>query len=310
MPSAKSRAAKAAIAARIANYNASIAALDSSPSIVNGSMRQPEVYVNVPGLQDETTPLNGDTMCDTIKGAVMPGAFTALPFQPTLPSMLNLNTSPNLNRALSVGAVTRKTDNASDEENVQPRGAVICPSSNAADTTQVMEDKGTCGRLSRPLSPILGNRDNERDIRAFEVERQKVKRAGELAKRKAKKAAKATGGVTVLSGRGRGASDNGMDGGWKSKARTGGNDMDVDVEEVADGKTKGCVKKMAGNPIDRKERIRIGEQGPSGGIEVNLSELFANSHRKPRKFKGMSLHITFRQAFTLYPLSKQKVTSN
>ncbi len=294
MPSAKARAAKAATAARVATYEVSAATLDSSsPLTVAGTV---EVNVNVPGLRVETNLLNADTMCGALSEVVMPGVFTAVPFQPAPSNMLNVNTSPDLNRALSVGAIVRNTekmDNASDEENVQPPGAVASPVSNPVDS---IEGKGTCGRLSRPLSPILGNRDNERDVRAFEVERQKVKRAGELAKRKAKKAAKAGGWATVIGGHGRGSSESEIDGWWKSKAGTGaGNDMDIDVEDMvalANGKTMGSAKKIVtnlGNPMDGKKHTRIGESG--AGIEVNFSELFAHSHRKPRKVKGMFLRF-------------------
>jgi len=290
MPSAKARAAKAATAARVATYEVLAAALDSSsPLTVIGIVGKPEVDVNVPGLRVETNLLNADTMCGTLSDVVIPGAFTAVPFQPAPSSMLNTN---DLNRALSVGAIVRNTekmDNASDEENVQPPGAVASPVSYPVDS---LEEKGTYGRFSRPLSPILGNRDNERDVRAFEMERQKVKRAGELAKRKAKKAAKAGGWATIIGGHGRSSSASGMDSWWKSKTGTGaGNDMDIDVEDMAalaNGKTMSSAKKIVsnlGNPMDRKKHTRIGENDV--GIEVNLSELFTHSHRKPRKVKGM-----------------------
>jgi hypothetical protein len=291
MPSAKARAAKAATAARVATYEVSAGALDSSsPLTVTGIVGKPEVNVSVPGLRVETNLLNADTMCGALSEVVMPGAFTAVPFQPAPSSVLNVNTSPDLNRALSVGAIVRNTgkmDNASDEENVQPPGAVASPVSSPVDS---IGEKGTYGRLSRPLSPILGNRDNERDVRAFEVERQKVKRAGELAKRKAKKAAKAGGRATVIGGHGRGSSESGMDSWWKSKAGTGaGTDMDIDVEDiVALANWKANAKKIVsnlGSPMDRKKHTRIGES--DAGIEVNLSELFAHSHKKPRKVKGM-----------------------
>jgi len=75
-----------------------------------------------------------------------------MPLKPTLPSMLNLNTSPNLNRALPVEAVIvhpgQPTHNASDEENIQP--TVAGKAVSAATSPKKFVDVGD--HSSRPLS--------------------------------------------------------------------------------------------------------------------------------------------------------------
>jgi hypothetical protein len=206
-----------------------------------------------------------------------------MPFKPTLPSMLYLNTGPNTNRALAVGAVTVGAvhGNPSDEENVQPIVPRIAPASTAS--AQKGEEKSVegVGYVARPLSPILGNIDNERDVRAYEFGRQKVKRAGELAKRKAAKAAKTSGGYAGSHNHGgRGASEgSGGDGGKKEvKSRIGPKDMDVDIAGMLAEKP---ITKITGG-ID-KDKVDL----PSNGrIEVSLSEL-ALLQKKPRKVKGL-----------------------
>jgi len=185
-----------------------------------------------------------------------------------------------MNRALAVGAVTvapGQNTNPSDEENVHPMVPGAAPTS-----TQKVEERNVdgVGYVGRPLSPILGHINNDKGARAYEFERQKVKRAGELVKRKAAKAAKAGGGYVAGSGghSGRVASEgNGAEGGRReAKLRIGPSDMDVDIPEMLAEKPS---KKLTGGIKKEKD-----EMPSDGRIEVSLSE-FVLRQKKPRKVK-------------------------
>jgi len=256
MPSAKSRAAKAATAARVAAYNAAAPTLETEIPVKATSTVGFGKLMHISGRATDFEGFNGKTTAACV---------SPMPFKPTLPSMLNLNTSPNMSRALAVGAVLvgpEQTVNPSDEENVQP---VI---TGMASSNRVEE------RSARALSPILGNIDNEKDVRAYEFQRQKVKRAGELVKRKAAKAAKTSGGFVFggHSHNGRSASEGSVgDGGRRDR-----NDMDVDIAEI-----EKPIAKIA-SKIDRDKVDMAG----NGQIEVSLSELVLRQ-KKPRKVKGL-----------------------
>lgn len=257
MPSAKSRAAKAATAARVAAYNVAAAAtLEADKAGIEKLM----------GITGRAPDFEG---LDTVGDGALGAAHSSVLFKPTLPSMLNLNTSPKMSRALAVGAVMMgagHNGNPSDEENVKP----IVPGTAAPgrNFAQKGEEKGVdgVGHAARPLSPILGNIDNEKGVRACEFERQKVKRAGDLAKRKAAKTAKMGHGHG-----GRVASEG--SGGKEVKSRIGPNDMDVDIAELLDEKP---VKKTASR-VDK-------DMAGNGRVEVSLSELVLRQ-KKARKVK-------------------------
>ena len=256
MPSAKARAAKAATAARVAAYNATAAAAAVESANVTSVEAAGKPSVTIPGL----LPCEVDNV-----GVNVIRALPIMPLKPTLPSMLNLNTSPNLNRALPVGAVIvhpgQPTHNASDEENIQP---AVAGKAVSAATSPKIEEK-VVGHASRPLSPIFGNRDNDKDVRAYEFERQKVKKGAELAKRKAKKANLA---LSVVSGIG--------EGGKRGRV----NAMDVDIEELLlAGRTTASSARVSTSPVNRKVESR----------EVSLSELVVRTQKKSRKAKGLFL---------------------
>ena len=279
MPSAKARAAKAATAARVASYNAAAAALDADAPVKTAEDSGFEKLLNLTGNFES---LHSSS---TVAGAALASPNSSMLFKPTLPSMLNLNTKSNMNRALAVGAVTvtpGQNGNPSDEENVHPMVPGATPTS-----TQKVEERNVdgVGYVGRPLSPILGHINNEKGARAYEFERQKVKRAGELVKRKAAKAAKAAGSGCVAGGGGHSYSGrvafdgNGADGGRReARSRILPNDMDVDIPEI-------LVEKPLKKPTTgiKKEE----EEMPSDGrIEVSLSE-FVLRQKKPRKVKGL-----------------------
>jgi len=261
MPSAKSRAAKAATAARVAAYDAA------------ASARETEIPVKATGTVGigKLMHISGRaTGFEDLKGKTTIACVSPMPFKPTLPSMLNLNTSPNMSRALAVGAVlvgSEQTVNPSDEENVQP---VITRIASTTPSNRVEE------RSSRALSPILGNIENEKDVRAYEFQRQKVKRAGELVKRKVAKAAKTSGGYVFggHSHNGRGASEGNV-GDEGRRDRFGSNNMDIDIAEM-------LVEKPIASRIDRD---KVDVPG-NGQVEVSLSELVLRQ-KKPRKVKGV-----------------------
>lgn len=270
MPSAKARAAKAATAARVASYNAAAAALDTDAPVKTTETLGIEKLLNLTG------DFEGHHSSGTVVG--LASSNSPMLFKPTLPSMLNLNTKPSMNRALVVGAVSvapGQNGNPSDEENVHPGVPGAAPTS-----TQRVEERNVdgVGYVGRPLSPILGHINNEKGARAYEFERQKVKRAGELVKRKAAKAARTGGG----SHSGRVASEgNGAEGGRReAKLRIGPNDMDVDISEMLAEKPS---KKLTGGIKKEKE-----EMPSDGRIEVSLSE-FVLGQKKPRKVKGLLL---------------------
>lgn len=281
MPSAKARAAKAATAARVAAYNAAAAAIANANVTSVEAAGKPSV--TIPGL----LPCDVDNVgVNVIRG------LPIMPLKPTLPSMLNLNTSPNLNRALPVGAVIvnpgQPTHNASDEENIQPAVTGKAPPLPvSAATSPKIEEKvvDVGGHTSRPLSPIFGNRDNDKDVRAYEFERQKVKKGAELAKRKAKKANIAL--CVVGSG-----GSHGQGRGWSESGRV--NAMDVDSEELllAGRKTASSARvSTCVSPVNRKD------ESSGGGREVSLSELVVRTQKKPRKVKGLFLRSPdYRQA--------------
>lgn len=278
MPSTRSRAAKAATAARVAAYNAAAAALDAEPPVKATSIGK---VMNIIGRDPRFDALNEETGPSNV-GALTSTDKPSMPFKPMLPSMLNLNTSPNMNRALAVGAVTvgngGHTGNPSDEENVQPMVPRIAPTSNRTQKGEEIVLDGV-GYVARPLSPILGN-INEKNVRAHEFERQKVKRAGELAKRKAAKVAKIAGGYNAGSGGNHTHSGRGVpegDGGRKEvKSKIGPDDMDVDIARMLVEKP---VTKITSG-FDTKV-----EMPSDGRVEVSLSE-FVLRQKKPRKSKG------------------------
>ncbi|KAF9535635.1 hypothetical protein CPB83DRAFT_842076 [Crepidotus variabilis] len=259
MPSVKSRANKAAIAARVAAYNASLAALEEEAR-ANGNDAVDVNDIN-PVADMQGVQANGNRKVIS----------TPMPLKPTLPSMLNLNTPPNLNRALSVGAVlTQRPIKAtgSDEENVP-----------IASKTEVVGHNGDNTDANRQslASPSIGGK--ERDLRAFEIARQRAKRAEELEKRKAKKVKEVV--VTAVNGQGhnRGTSESGVTLGQGISRKKSNREMDEDLEEA----------KM---PSVRKGGVGLSSCGGAGvqssnaaAMEVSLSDLIVPSHRKPRKVK-------------------------
>jgi len=293
MPSAKARAAKAATAARIAAYNAAAAAIESANVASVGAAGKPSV--TIPGLLPcEANSVGANATLGVVR------CLPIMPLKPTLPSMLNLNTSPNLNRALPVGAVIvnpgQPTHNASDEENIQPAVAGKAPSlPMSAATSPKIEEKvvDVGGHTSRPLSPIFGNRDNEKDVRAYEIERQRVKKGAELAKRKAKKANVAFSVVgSGGHGQGRGWSESGA-GDWGKKEKVTA--MDVDIEEMllAGRKTASSARvSTSERPVNRKDQTRVESSG--GGRVVSLSELVVLTQKKSRKVKGLPAPFALR----------------
>jgi len=274
MPSAKARAAKAAIAARVAATNAAADEAAAAAALANGT------NVNANGITANIPSTNA---------TVMPAMNT--PLQPALPSMLNLNTAPNMHRALSIGAVTMSgtanVGSTSDEENVQPPGLAvpvsITTSSKVGKDVNVNASAKANAKAKandepplQPTSPLVGG---DRESRAFEHDRQKMKRAGEFARRKARKAATAVGKVAEYGEVGRKGRGVGVL----------GRDMDVDGDEDVLPVGTGGLKK---GPFSVSFASNVKAEAP---IQVNLSDLVVLSQRKPRKVLGGFLHRRFKR---------------
>jgi len=118
--------------------------------------------------------------------------------------------------------------------------------------------------------------DKDKDVRAYEHERQRAKHAGEWAQRRARKATKGTGvgrASAVHAGR-------------RAKTRKGGSDVDVDVSAVIpqgkdaespDGLGAGVLKEVS-LPPNRDDASKA-----VPGVKVNLSEIMVLSQRKLRQ---------------------------
>ena len=146
-------------------------------------------------------------------------------------------------------------------------------------------------------SPV---QDKDRDVRAYEHERQRVKHAGEWAKRRARKTT--IGGTAV----GRPAGARAAHAGRQAKSLKGGKvglEVDDGYAVTPQGRdTEHTTAKMCdglGAGLLTKVSLPPSEDGGTdafkadSGVEVNLSEIMMLSQRKPRKRNG-----TF---FTLVP---------
>jgi hypothetical protein len=137
--------------------------------------------------------------------------------------------------------------------------------------------------------------DRDRDTRAYEHERQKVKHAGEWAKRRARKT---TIGVTAV---GRPAGVRAAHAGRQAKSLKGGKaGLEVDdgyavtphteytTAKRCDGLGAGLLTKVSLTP---SEDGRTDASKTGSGVRVNLSEIIMLSQRKPRKPNGTFLTL-------------------
>jgi len=203
---------------------------------------------------------------------------TSTPFKPTTHAP-KVNANPKVNPKVppvqlkvvtNVAAVTTTTLSSpvsqSNEENVRPIG-------QADEQATKLE----------PLSPLpafgTGSaKAQERDVRAYEHERQRSKRAGELAIRRAKKAGagKGKGGAGAAVG-GRTA-----DMGDPRRGKRAVVDVAVDAVLV----TAPSVRGFASVLVPPKKRSILSYNAHSDpSREVDLSDLVVLSQRKPRKLR-------------------------
>ncbi|CAA7264917.1 unnamed protein product [Cyclocybe aegerita] len=169
----------------------------------------------------------------------------------------------------------------SDEENVQPPHL-------ASSTPALAKGAGAAEDpiASRPLSPLLSNKDNERDVRAYEHDRQRTKRAAERAMKRAKKAG------------GPGAPCHGCHGGKgvtadrKTRGRVAGDaatnaevDADVDVPPVGFTKSLPAGMGFGAGMLERANLVAMVEEAVGIDRKVSLLDFVVTSSRKPRKAK-------------------------
>jgi len=132
--------------------------------------------------------------------------------------------------------------------------------------------------------------DKDRDARAYEHERQRVKHAGEWAKRRARKTT--IGGTAV----GRPARARAAHAGRQAKSLKGGKvELEVDdgyvvtpqgrdteytTAKMCDGSSAGLLTKVSLPPSEdgRTDAFKADQ-----GVKINLSEIIMLSQRKPRK---------------------------
>jgi len=185
----------------------------------------------------------------------------ATPFKPTThtPNVVKVNPKVPVVQLKVVTSVAAATVNPSsplsqsNEENVRPGVDEQAPK-------------------LEPLSPLplfgTGSaKAQERDVRAYEHERQRSKRAGEWAIRRAKKAIAGKGAV---GGRTADMGD----------PRKGRKAVEVDVDADVD-----AVLAMAPGAVTRGMVVPPKKAHPDPSRKVDLSDLVVLSQRKPRKFK-------------------------
>jgi hypothetical protein len=138
----------------------------------------------------------------------------------------------------------------------------------------------------------------DRDARAYEHERQRVKHAGDWAKRRARKTT--IGGTTV----GRPAGARAVHAGRQTKSLKGGKaglevddgyavtpqgrDTEYTTTKMCDGLGAGLLTKVSLPP---SEDGRTDASKADSGVRVNLSEIIMLSQKKPRKPNGTFLTL-------------------
>lgn len=172
----------------------------------------------------------------------------------------------------------------SNENNSTPRKAGVdtttshgVPKATAPSGEAELEDT----RPSPPgLSPEGTNplsQDKDRDARAYEHERHRVKHAREWAKRRARKATKGLIGGTGIGRAGATHAER------RAKSRKGG--LDVDVYAV---NPQSHTDRLAAELLKKASLSPSGDGGYDAskaipGVKLNLSEIMVLSQRKPRK---------------------------
>ncbi|KAF8167259.1 hypothetical protein B0H34DRAFT_8602 [Crassisporium funariophilum] len=143
-----------------------------------------------------------------------------------------------------------RSPQATESENIHPSAA-------AAEQPSATKDKE-------------GLKD--RDMRAYEHDRQRSKQAGEWAKRRARKAAAA---VTSPGANAKGA----------KSVKGGKADVDVEVDVYAVNgilnTDKGFLEGFGASPVRRRDHVVV----ESLSMQVNLADLIDVAHKKPRKEK-------------------------
>lgn len=152
--------------------------------------------------------------------------------------------------------------------------ATVNPSSPLSQSNEENVRPGVDEQAAKlePLSPLpffgTGSaKAQERDVRAYEHERQRSKRAGEWAIRRAKKAIAGKGAV---GGRTADMGD----------PRKGRKPVEVDVDADMD-----AVLAMAPGAVTRGMAVPPKKAYPDPSRKVDLSDLVVLSQRKPRKLK-------------------------
>ena len=140
-------------------------------------------------------------------------------------------------------------------------------------------------------TPTAPGQDRDRDARAYEHERQKMKHAGEWAKRRARKST--IGGTAV--GRPEGA--RAAHAGRQAKSSKGGKaGLEVDDGYTVTPHTEYTTAKL-GAGLLTKVSLPPSEDGKTdasktdSGVRVTLSEIMMLSQRKPRKPNGTFLTL-------------------
>ena len=164
---------------------------------------------------------------------------------------------------------TQSKDHSSKDKNNEK--TLILPKANVETITPLVQDK-------------------DRDARAYEHERQRVKHAGDWAKRRARKTT--IGGTAVGRPAGAGAAHAGR----QAKSLKGGKVvLEVDdgyavtpqgrdiTAKICDGLGAGPLTKVILPP---SEDGRTDASKADSGVKVNLSEIMMLSQRKPRKVNG------------------------
>jgi len=200
-----------------------------------------------------------------------PKNSTSTPFKPTTHA-LKVNANPKANAKVpsvqlkvvnNVAAATTTTTlsspvSQSNEENMRPIG-------QADEQASKLE----------PLSPLpafgTGSaKAQERDVRAYEHERQRSKRAGELAVRRAKKAGAGKGGAAAAPV------------GDLRRGKRAVVDVAVDAVLVTAPSARGLASVLA---PPKKSSILSTNAHSDPSRKVNLSDLVVLSQRKPRKLR-------------------------